>query len=194
MAVTRASLLLRVRDPANAAAWTEFDSIYRPLLQRYAKLCGLSDADAEDVVQHCMVAVHKHITSFEYDPSKGRFKGWLRTLVNNKVRNLARNRREHQAATGAFAGLQATEPSPEEAFDELWMQEHIRHALQHVRSEIEASSFEAYQRYVIEDQPVDEVCESLGINRNQLYGIKWRVNQKLNAKMTELLEEGEPQT
>jgi RNA polymerase sigma-70 factor (ECF subfamily) len=191
MEVTRASLLLRVKDPANTAAWIEFDAIYRPLLHRYATVCQLADADAEDVVQHCMVAIHKHIASFDYDPRKGRFKSWLRTLVNNKVRNLVRDRREHNARTAAFAGLEADEPTPEEVFDELWMQEHVRHALAVVGQEIEESSFRAYQLYAVEGRPVDEVCSELNLNRNQLYGIKWRVNQKLNAMLAGLLDEGD---
>ena len=48
MAVTRASLLLRIRDPKDNAAWKEFDAIYRPMLQRFARTMGLGAADAED--------------------------------------------------------------------------------------------------------------------------------------------------
>ena len=92
--ITRASLLLRIKDRSDAQAWHEFDVLYRPMLNRFARSRGLNDADAEDVVQHCMMAVQKHIAHFEYDPTQGRFKGWLRTLVNNRIRNLLRDRKE----------------------------------------------------------------------------------------------------
>ncbi|MFQ5490031.1 MAG: RNA polymerase sigma factor [Phycisphaerae bacterium] len=102
MHTTRASLLLRVRDPKDATAWTEFDAIYRPLLVRFGQSNGLGEADVEDVAQHCMTAIHKRIASFDYDPEKGRFKGWLRTLVNNRIRDLHRRRQDEQARTGDF--------------------------------------------------------------------------------------------
>jgi len=188
MDVTRASLLMRVRDPDNKAAWVEFDSVYRPLLYRYAKVWGLSDADSEDVTQYCMVAIHKHITKFDYDPKKGRFKGWLKTLVSNRARNLVRDARQKQAKSEVFQRIPDPGPSPEEQFDKLWLEEHIRHALKLIREEVEAGSFTAYQAYVLDGRPAEEVCAELSLNTNQLYGIKWRINHKLNAKMTELLD------
>ena len=92
MDTTRATLLERIRDRADTNAWGQFDAIYRPMLMRFAQGRGLSLSQAEDVTQHCMAAVHKHIDEFEYDPSKGRFRGWLRTLVNNRVRDMGRLR------------------------------------------------------------------------------------------------------
>ncbi len=45
---TRPSLLERVRDPANDAAWAEFDRSYGELILRYCHRCGLQHSDAED--------------------------------------------------------------------------------------------------------------------------------------------------
>jgi len=190
MDTTRPSLLLRVRD-AEPAAWREFDAIYRPLLHRFSRASGLSDADAEDVTQHCMAAIHQHIRGFDYDPHKGRFKGWLRTLVNNRVRNLHRRRREESAESQDFKRPQKREQPPEELFEDLWMDEHLRHCLKLVREEVEPRTFQAFQRYVLEEQPVEEVCQALGMTANQLYKVKWRVTQMLSERMKELLGEDE---
>jgi WD40 repeat protein len=45
---TRASLLIRVRDPADQAAWHEFVEIYRPVILRLARQKGMQEADAEE--------------------------------------------------------------------------------------------------------------------------------------------------
>jgi len=37
---TRPSLLLRVRDPGDRAAWDEFSEIYRPVIMRLARVSG----------------------------------------------------------------------------------------------------------------------------------------------------------
>jgi len=185
METTRPSLLVRVGQD-QPDAWREFDMIYRPMLCRFARSQGLGEDDSEDVTQFCMGAVHKHIKGFDYDPSKGRFKGWLRTLVNNRVRNLHRKRRDKAAETADFRREQARERSPEEDFDAIWMEEHLKQCIRMVRLEVAAATFEAFKRHVLDECPVADVCEQLGMTPNQVYKIKWRVTQKLNEKMKEL--------
>ncbi len=188
MRTTRASLILRIRDRRDATAWREFDAIYRPMLYRFATMRGLDHAGAEDVVQHCMIAIQEHIVRFDYDPKKGRFKGWLKTMVNNRVRNLLRDRHEQPAESQDFKRDQQREQSPEDVFEKLWVDEHLKHCLRLVREEVEPATFTAFQRYVIEEQPVEKVCEELEMTANQVYKIKWRVTQKLGERMKELVE------
>ncbi|MBN2562780.1 MAG: sigma-70 family RNA polymerase sigma factor [Phycisphaerae bacterium] len=188
MRTTRASLLMRIKDRRDQTAWREFDAIYRPMLYRFATARGLDDAGAEDVVQQCMVAVQEHIVRFDYDPRKGRFKGWLRTLVNNRVRNLLRDRHDQIAESKDFKRDQEREQSPEEIFDKLWMDEHLKHCLRLVRGEVEEATFKAFQHYVIEERPAEEVCKELNMTTNQLYKIKWRITRKIGERMKELLE------
>jgi len=188
---TRHSLLIRIRDPQDGAAWREFDRLYRPLLTRYARARGLSPDDTEDVVQHCMAAVQQHIGTFEYDPRSGRFKSWLCTLVINRIRNLHRGRRERIAESGEIAAAPTAEPSPEEVFEKIWVKEHVRHCLDQVRRETDELTYTAFRRYALDEEPVEQVCTDLGINANKLYKIKWQLTQKLREKMVELLGESE---
>lgn len=189
MDTTRGSLLQRIRDRGNSVAWREFDAIYRPLILRLGRARGLNDAEAEDVVQHCMLAIHRHIDGFEYDPRKGRFKGWLRTIVDNRVRNLSRDRHDQIAETRDFKRPQESEETPEETFERLWHQEHLDYCLNQIRGEVQESTFKAFELHVLEEWPVEKVAAELQMTNDQVYRIKWRVLQKLRAKMQELLEE-----
>ncbi len=188
MDTTRPSLLLRIRDRADTEAWRVFDSIYRPLLFRYARARGLGEDDAEDVTQHCLAAVYNHIGEFSYQPEKGRFRSYLRTLVNNRVRDLLRCRHDRQGRTGEFERLEQREPSPEEVFDRIWMEEHLAHCLRELRGEVEETTFRAFWNYVIEEQPIAQVCSDLNLRPNNVYTIKWRVTERIAAKMKELLD------
>ena len=188
MDTTRVSLLMRIKDVRNTRAWSDFDAIYRPMLRRFASAQGLDEGDAEDVVQHCMAAVHKHIEQFDYDPDKGRFRGWLRTLVNNHVRNLLKKRRDPIAETQELEQLQDREPLPEVAFDRLWMDEHLKHCLRMVRTEVDENVFVVFQHYVLDEWPVEQVCQAMRMDRNQVYKIKWRITQKLQEKLRRLLD------
>ena len=187
MNTTQASLLLRIKDRRDKQAWTEFDAIYRPLLQRFALSCGLGEADAEDVVQHCMESVQKHIEEFRYDPTRGRFRGWLRTIASNRIRTLRRRRIEASAGSGAFDNIPNDDTSPEDAFARLWMEEHLKHCLDRVRSETDDRSFRAFVKYVIDEHPVSEVCRHFEIDRARLYKFKWRITQRLQQHMQEIL-------
>jgi RNA polymerase sigma factor (sigma-70 family) len=191
MHTTRASLLLRIRNRDDGAAWREFDAIYRPMLHRFASASGANATEAEDIVQHCMSAVHQHISSFEYDKAKGRFKGWLKTLVANKVRNFFRDRHEKNADSMDFRALKAKDASPEDLFDKIWMDEHLKYALKLVKEEVEPQTFQAFQYYVIEERSVAEICQLLGINENQVHKAKYRITKRLSERMRMLTEGAE---
>ena len=188
MDTTRPSLLLRLRRHSDADAWRTFDAIYRPMLRRFARARGFSEEDAEDVVQHCMVQVLDHISDFRYDPAQGRFKGWLRTLVNNRIRDLLRQRRDSPAAASSLDALPDGGPSPEEAFEQIWMEEHLAHCLREISSEVEERTFQAFWQVVMEQKPVDEVSAALGLRPNNIYTIKWRLTERIAARMQELVD------
>lgn len=191
METTRGSLLQRIRDRRDQVAWQEFDAVYRPLIRRFAKSRGLDDASSEDVVQHCMLAVHRHIDEFNYDPRKGRFKGWLRTVADNRIRNLVRGHRDQPAETRDLRQPQESEETPEDAFDRIWHLEHLSFCLRRIRSEVQESTFRAFELHVLEEWPVERVAIELKMTNDQVYRIKWRVLQKLRSEMRRLLEEAE---
>ncbi len=185
---TRPSLLLRIRDRSDAGAWRTFDAVYRPMLQRFARARGLSTEDAEDVAQQCLTVVADRIAEFSYDPQKGRFKSWLRTLVNNRVRNLLRDRHERPGQTSDLHNLAESDPTPDEAFDRIWLEEHLWHCLRELRGEVEETTYLAFQRYVIEQQPIGQVCQELNLTPGNVHTIKWRMTQRVAASMKELLD------
>src|SRR5262249_23587131 len=69
--LTRASLLIRLRDPQDEGAWTEFVDLYAPLVYGYARKQGLQDADAADLTQDVLGAVAGAVDRLEYDPARG---------------------------------------------------------------------------------------------------------------------------
>ena len=97
---TQASLLLRLRDQQDDAAWTRFVDVYGPLVFRYAQRRGFQDADAADLTQDVLQSVARAMRSFQYDQTRGSFRGWLFTATRR-----AWQRACESPATGSGSGV-----------------------------------------------------------------------------------------
>ena len=98
--VTRQSLLVRLRNPRDGQAWSEFVAIYTPLIDRLARANGLQAADAADLAQDVFRAVAGAIDRYDPDPARGSFRSWLFRIARNLMINLMAARRIRPQATG----------------------------------------------------------------------------------------------
>ena len=95
---TSASLLRRLRQPDQEAAWQRFVDLYAPLVYHWSRSQGLNPTDASDLVQEVLAILVTKLPEFEYDPTQ-RFRGWLRTVTVNKARDFQR-RQATRPSTG----------------------------------------------------------------------------------------------
>ena len=70
MPSTPLSLLERLRRPQDGAAWSQFVRLYTPLLFRWARGAGLSEADAADLLQDVFTTLLQEMPRFVYQPGK----------------------------------------------------------------------------------------------------------------------------
>src|SRR5215475_5253466 len=95
---TRTSLLSRLKDWDDQESWKEFFDTYWKMLYSVARRAGLSESDAQDVVQEAIVAVAKKLPGFQYDPASGSFKSWLMLIMRRRIIDYFRKRvREREA-------------------------------------------------------------------------------------------------
>jgi RNA polymerase sigma-70 factor (ECF subfamily) len=183
---TRASLLQRVKDPRDESSWREFVGIYEPLLYRYARLRGLTHENAQEVVQDSLTQLVQTMPGFEYSSGKGKFKGWLRRLANNKINDMFKRRRPVNAESDDFRRPQACEASADEIWEEQWQRKHLRFCLKEVLAEASPGTRQAFELYVVMEHPVEKVMEVLNISADQVYAAKSRITQRLRKRYQEL--------
>ena len=81
---TKYSLLLRLQDASNDEAWMEFVELYESALFRYVRSKGLQEADALEVMQQVLLAVHRSIDRWQTQ-REGSFRRWLLRVASNQA-------------------------------------------------------------------------------------------------------------
>src|SRR5215216_3070583 len=89
---TRYSLLSRLQDWDDQDSWKDFFDTYWRLIYAVALKSGLTETEAQDVVQETVISVAKDIHKFKRDRKLGSFKGWLRNITLWRIADRLRKR------------------------------------------------------------------------------------------------------
>src|SRR6266487_4259256 len=122
--LTRANLLVRLRDRLDQDAWREFVQLYAPVVYRFARRRGLQDADAADLTQEVLKSVSASVGSF--DPARGLFRGWLFTLAHRRLYDLQHQTARQPVGSGDQATVQLLNEAPAKDDESFWDQEYER--------------------------------------------------------------------
>jgi RNA polymerase sigma-70 factor (ECF subfamily) len=190
---TSSSLLERVKSQ-DAEAWQRLVDLYGPLVYHWCRRQHLRTEDTADVFQEVFRAVASHIADFRKDRPGDTFRGWLLTITRNKIRDHFRRQQRQVQATGGSDMLQqlAQIPDPladqEETADTDEKQGLFHRALQLIRDEFEATTWQAFWRVVVDGHAPADVAADLALSLNAVYKAKSRVLQRLRHELGELLE------
>ena len=193
---TRPSLLQRVHQWDDTASWQEFYRLYRKLIYGLARRSGLSHADAEDVTQDVFRRVAETIQTFESDPLRGTFRGWLMNLTRWRVANKF-SRGPHELKNQAHRAPDDTRATdtinrlPDEAeVDKAWDEEWQRHVLEVACERLARRSrpvhYQAFDLYVRRGLPVLRVASQLGMNPGAVYLSGHRLKKQLKDEVERL--------
>lgn len=198
---TRRSLLSRLRDLDDRESWRTFFDLYWRMLYNVARRAGLTEADAQDVVQETVVAVARQMPEFRYDRSKGTFKHWLFRIVRRRVADHLR-RVYRQPPTGelAFDPLAEDDDSASsvatdsvgefgEAWEQEWEQTVLDAAVAQVRAQVNPKHFQVFDYCVRQGWPAGKVASTLGMNIAQVYLARHRISHAIKAAARQINEE-----
>jgi RNA polymerase sigma factor (sigma-70 family) len=184
---TRASLLLRIRDPRDRLAWAEFARLYAPLVHAYGLKHQLQDADAADLAQETLRNVLRAAPDFVYDPTLGTFRGWLYTIARNEIRK-AWARAAVRAVTGGSDVRELLRATPDrDADQDEWDQEYrlnlFRWAADRVRVEFREATWQAFWRTAVGGEDVAAVAADLGVSTGSVYIARSRVTSRIRQEI-----------
>jgi RNA polymerase sigma-70 factor (ECF subfamily) len=198
---TRKSLLSRLKNWDDQESWRDFFDTYWQLIYRAGVKAGLTEAEAEDVVQETVICALKSMKDFHYAQTNSSFKSWLLRLTSwrikdqmrKRVPHIAASRRDH-AATETATIEKLADPATlewEEAWENDWELNLLHAAIQRLKKRVDSKTYQIFDLLVFKDLPVARVAQGFQISRAKVYLIKHRVSKLLKAEVDRLRHDGE---
>jgi RNA polymerase sigma-70 factor (ECF subfamily) len=195
---------LRCNEPE---AWRTMVHLYTPLVYHWCAASGVRGADAEDVAQEVFRAAAAHLPSFRHERPGDTFRGWLRVITRNMVLLHFRKAGRQPLGSGGSAAQLALQAvaDPVDTHNEVEAEGEVegetaasddaaetsglhRRALDLVRGQFEARTWQMFWQTFIDERPPAEVAAELGVTPAAVRKAKSRVLHRLKQQFTELLQ------
>ncbi len=191
MPATRHSLLVRLYDPQDEQAWTEFLEIYEPLIYRLARRRGFQDADADDLSQEIFRSVAAAVERWRLNPDRGSFRAWLFLIARNAMINALKKKQRRPQATGdtQFRLLLESQPAPDDAaamVESEYERDLFHWAAEQIRGEFRPSTWQAFWLTGVEGQTPQAAAKSVGLSVGAVYIARSRVMARLKEKIEQV--------
>lgn len=194
---TRQSLLTRLKNWQDHDSWHQFFETYWRLIYGAALKAGLTDTEAEEVVQETVIGVARKIKDFNYDREVGSFKGWLLQMTRWRIADQFGKRggrqgpsEDHKKERDGTATVERVADPNSEALNEHWERDWQKNivsvALERIKATSSAKHFQAFDLFVLKHWPAGHVAKTTGISVAQVYLVKFRMLKLLKAEVKRL--------
>ncbi|MGZ5022630.1 MAG: RNA polymerase sigma factor, partial [Chthoniobacterales bacterium] len=161
---TRRSLVDRLGDWNDRKRWQQFFDSYWKLIYGAARKAGLTEAEAQEVVQETLITVAKKIDSLKYDPAIGSFKGWPLNITRWRIADQFRKRKPDNARKSSRDDGEARTATIEriadpagleldEIWDEEWRRNRLQAAVARVKRKVDPKQYQIFDCYVFKEWP-----------------------------------------
>ncbi len=200
-------MLNRLKASDDTESWEQFYRIYGKLVRDFALRAGLTDTEAEEVVQETAIAMARHLPEYHYNPKVCRFKTWLLNQASWRIKDQLKRRHRDSAvnlSSGAPGGPAVTAdetartstinsvPDPaavnlDVLFETEWRKNLLSMALERLKENFSLKQFQVFDLLVIKEWAAADVARALGMTLANVYVTRHRLSRALR-KETDLLE------
>ncbi|MDG2292218.1 MAG: sigma-70 family RNA polymerase sigma factor [Phycisphaerales bacterium] len=191
MYATRASIFLRLQARGTIDrefGWNEFTDKYSSVIAGFARNAGLKAQDADDILQDVLMGFFRVSSEFEYDPNKGRFRGYLKRVTLNAIRGRFRRKRPSQNYDGSWEPP-ALDADTDILWDRQWTEQLLYRAMAEVRAKVEDRTWKAFELYGLRGAAVEAVCEETGMTPDAVRHAKMRITKQVRELVNTMRDE-----
>jgi RNA polymerase sigma-70 factor (ECF subfamily) len=169
-------------------AWAAFQARYRDVILGWCRRRELPPDCAEDLTQEVLLKLFQELPRYAYNPSQGRFRSWLKAVVNNALTDCWR-RQQRRPELGGVGGTAFLEQlgnleSPDAADDlsgviECRVKTTAAEVLERVRAKLKETTWQSFCQTMVERRPAAEVAAELGLTVGAIHKANWRIKQMM---------------
>jgi RNA polymerase sigma-70 factor (ECF subfamily) len=198
---TRRSLLDRLRNWEDQASWRDFFNTYWKFIYGVAIKSGLSDSEAEDVVQETVLSVAKKMPEFVYDPARCSFKGWLMHVTRLRIKDQLRRRQpafqqmpagdadsQRTATVERIADPAGSLAQQDATWNEEWERNLVDAAMERVKLRVKPEHYQIFHLSAVKGLKSTEVARMLEVNIGQVYLVRHRLAKEVKREVERLKE------
>jgi RNA polymerase sigma factor (sigma-70 family) len=197
---TRLTLLSKVRR-GDEDGWSRFYEFYRNFIYSAARGAGLAHDEADDIVQETMVTVQNYIAGFVPNDNRGKFRTWLRKIVQSRIVDQYRRKRRNPLSharsntspasdeTGTSATARIPNPTEEELdrlIDGKLEETLIEAARNRAKELVRMQDYQAYDFFAVHKMTAKDAASSLGISPVTVRVRAFRVRRILQRELRKL--------
>lgn len=195
---TRHSLLHRLKDWDDRSSWEDFFNTYWRLIYNVALQSGLTEVEAQEVVQETIINVAKQMPTFRYDRSKGSFKGWLLKTTQWRIGDQFRKRggllsvnveSEDNSEHIASRTMGAAAADLNSKWEELWRENLLEVGLTRVKERADPREFQMFDLCVTEGWDVRSVARKLNVTRAHVYYARHKISRLIRKEIEKVEKE-----
>jgi RNA polymerase sigma-70 factor (ECF subfamily) len=201
---TRPSLLNRLKTGEDPDSWQEFYRIYGKLVRDFAIQAGLTDTEADEVVQETAIAMSRHLPEYRYDPKVCRFKTWLLNQASWRIKDQLKKRKKESAWMSGQSAGPGHAPAPagddttrtatihrvpdaaatdlDAVFETQYRKNLFAAALERMKEKFSLKQFQVFDLLVLKEWPAKEVARSLGVSLASLYVTRHRISAAIKKE------------
>lgn len=179
---TGSTLFGLLENPIDEVAWGRFVDRHQGRIRQWCIQWGSQDADADDLCQVIFCKLMQQLKAFRYDPQRGKFRSWLKTVTRNTWLNLRKEPRAMQLYDQACEDC-------ERMLREIWERELFDEAVSRVMRKVDRETWRVFELYVLEDRHSKEVATMTRKSIPAIYMAKYRVGKLLTEEIRTLAGE-----
>lgn len=193
---TSTEFLERLRS-RESEAWNTFLRIYVPLIRFWCLQSGFGLAwpERQDISQEVCAKVSAGIHKFDHNRKESSFRGWLRTITNNQIRDYFRARKKNENVTVligdndyavcpvAFLGEDENDDPECEAKELIVL---TRQVMKQVKMQVKEKSWEVFRLQLVEGKDSSEIAEMMGMTGDAVRQIRSRILKRIREEFAKL--------
>lgn len=193
--ITTTQVLTNLRKGHDSSAWQGLCQHFTPAIIHFGRTLGLTPEEAEDAAQETLLAFVKAWQQGRYEREKGRLSSWLFGFAKRIILNTRQQRPRERMMASDTQGDDFWSQVPDDetlvlTWETQWKRVVLARCLERLREEADAKVFSAFSRYALQEQPVHQVAEQLGMSRNAVYIAKCRMLTRLRELESDLQDVG----